>query len=187
MTCGEWRELVSDHLDGQLHGASRSEFLQHLDECPDCLRVLHGVRAVKVGLGALPRYQLPDAFGFRVRRMLAEEAERETSWIHRMREWLWPSPQTAWAAASGTVAAVVSFALLWAVWAPGPFSVGTNVADLAGTEQRIVRTETRTVRYVLEQLPTRGDLIETTATADSTRYNSVYSMPVGVRSVSADF
>jgi len=187
VTCGECRELISDHLDGQLQGASRSEFIKHLDECPDCLRALSRMRAVKTSLGALPRYQLPDAFGFRVRRMLIEESEREASWVSRVREWLWPSPQTAWAAASGTVAAVASFALLWAIWAPVPFSNGSNIAEVANTEKQIVHTDARAVRYVLEQLPNRGDLIETTAIADSTRYNRVYTMPVGVRSVSADF
>lgn len=148
---------------------------------------MHRIRFVKKRLSALPRLQLPDAFSFRIRRMLVAEGEREASWGHRVREWLSPSPQTAWAAVSGTVAAVASFALLWAIWAPGSFGTRTNIAETTDANQHIVQSHTRAVRYVLEQLPNRGDLIETTVDADTTHYTIKFATPAGVRSVSADF
>ena len=36
MTCREMVEFLADYLDGALPGASRREFDEHLDECPDC-------------------------------------------------------------------------------------------------------------------------------------------------------
>lgn len=186
MNCGDCRELISDFLDGQLHGSVKREFEEHSRTCEDCASALRGVRAVRTRLAELPRHQLPDAFGFRIKRMLAEEAEREQSWLRRVREWLSPKPETAWAAASGTVAALASVALVWMIWMPGSNQQSPSAVtkSIAGATER---PESRSVRYVLEQLPSRGDLIESIAIADSASRRTISSSSVRAQPVSADF
>jgi hypothetical protein len=185
MTCGECRESISEYLDGELHGSTRRAWETHANSCSECGRSLKNTRAIRSQLAALPRHNLSDAFGFRVRRLLIEEAEREESPLRRIREWLWPKPETAWAAASGTFAAVASVALLWMIWMR-PLSPSVDSGTIP-TADASVYMEPQAVRYVLEQLPSRGERIENIAIADSTRRARISVPPIMVRSVSADF
>lgn len=180
MICGDCSELISEYLDGELRGAARTEFEGHLATCTDCARALRGVRAVRTRLGSLPRHELPDSFGFRIRRMLVEESEREQSWLVRVREAVMPAPQTAWAAATGVVAALASFTLLWSVWSP------TGSAIHPATIAERAPDNAQAVRYVLDRLPS-GDLIESTASADTVRRTVRTASAVSARTVSADF
>ncbi len=182
MTCSECKDLVSEYLEGSLHGASKSEFQSHTKSCPQCARTLQQVRVLKQRLAGLPKRHVSDALGFRVRRMLVEEFDREVSWAGRLQSILRPTPQTAWAAASGTLAAVASVAILWAVWVPSQPSVMPPV-----TASSEVSAEARAVRYVLERFPSGGNLIESIATADTTRRMTKQRSLPGVRTVSADF
>ena len=45
---------MSELLDGELAPAGRSRIERHLGECPECERLLAGLRSVVQGLGRLP-------------------------------------------------------------------------------------------------------------------------------------
>jgi anti-sigma factor RsiW len=45
---------MSDYLDGELSGAGRARMERHARDCPECERLLAGLRAVVAGLGRLP-------------------------------------------------------------------------------------------------------------------------------------
>jgi anti-sigma factor RsiW len=45
---------MSEYLDGGLAAGRRSRMERHLGECPECERLLAGLRAVVHGLGHLP-------------------------------------------------------------------------------------------------------------------------------------
>jgi hypothetical protein len=187
MTCSECNDLISEYLDGEVRGTLRADFLGHVESCSECGSALHGVRAVRMQLADLPRHQLPDAFGFRLRRMLIEESERSSAWQRKLREWFMPSPQTAWAAMSGMVAAAASFALLWMIWMPGTVRVGEELPIKVARVVDEPYNHAQAVRYVLDRLPSKGATIESTAKADTSYHVATYSTPVRVRSVSADF
>ena len=184
MTCNECTDRFSDYLDGQMQSSLRRQFEAHLQPCPACASQLRGLRELRNRLGRLPNKRLPDAFSFTVRRMLLEEAQREESLAYRFRKAVSPRPQIAWAATIGTLAAAMSFALFWAAWAPSP------VVPAAGTPSIAAGTQTdnrRAVRYVLENIPLEGDLIE--ATAEDTVHRSLPKSirQVGAHTVSANF
>ncbi len=45
---------MSDYLDGELAPGGRGRLERHLSDCPECDRLLAGLRAVVSGLGHLP-------------------------------------------------------------------------------------------------------------------------------------
>ena len=45
---------MSGYLDGELAAAARSRMERHARDCPECARLLAGLRAVVKGLGRLP-------------------------------------------------------------------------------------------------------------------------------------
>jgi anti-sigma factor RsiW len=45
---------MSGYLDGELAAAARSRMERHARDCPECDRLLAGLRAVVAGLGRLP-------------------------------------------------------------------------------------------------------------------------------------
>ena len=45
---------MSDYLDGDLAPTGRSRMERHTRDCPECERLLAGLRAVIAGLGRLP-------------------------------------------------------------------------------------------------------------------------------------
>jgi anti-sigma factor RsiW len=45
---------MSDYLDGELTATARSRMERHAHDCPECDRLLAGLRAVVAGLGRLP-------------------------------------------------------------------------------------------------------------------------------------
>jgi anti-sigma factor RsiW len=47
-------EHMSDYLDGELAPGGRSRMERHARDCPECERLLAGLRAVVRGLGRLP-------------------------------------------------------------------------------------------------------------------------------------
>jgi len=107
MNCHECKDRLSDYIDGALATGPRRELEQHARECADCGRDLREMRQLVGGLSRLETQRLPDAFTFEMRRALADEAEREKGWLHRFRQVMRPHPQTVWAAAVGTAAALV--------------------------------------------------------------------------------
>jgi anti-sigma factor RsiW len=44
---------MSDYLDDDLPAEDRRRMRRHVEECPECSRALHGLRAVVRGLGGL--------------------------------------------------------------------------------------------------------------------------------------
>jgi anti-sigma factor RsiW len=51
---------MSDYLDGELAPTGRSRMERHTRDCPECRRLLAGLRALIQGLGRLPA---PDGGG----------------------------------------------------------------------------------------------------------------------------
>lgn len=47
-------DRMSDYLDGELAPGGRSRMERHARDCPECDRLLAGLRAVVQGLGRLP-------------------------------------------------------------------------------------------------------------------------------------
>lgn len=182
MTCGDAQDLFTEYLDGQVRGSVRTVLDAHLTLCEECAVRLRGVRAVRNRLAHLERRRPPDTFGFAVRRMLLQEVRRKQMWIARIRGILWPTPQTAWAAAVGSVVAVASFAVLWFAWTP---SIGIGGLH-AGTSGKESAKQGQSVRYVLEHLPVEGNLIESTA-KDTVSRTPAPAAPTGAQPVSASF
>jgi anti-sigma factor RsiW len=47
-------DRMSEYLDGELAPGGRSRMERHAHDCPECERLLAGLRAVVQGLGRLP-------------------------------------------------------------------------------------------------------------------------------------
>ena len=45
---------MSEYLDGELAPPGRARLERHMHDCPECARLLTGLRAVVQGLGRLP-------------------------------------------------------------------------------------------------------------------------------------
>lgn len=54
MTCDEFVELVTAHLEGALDPVSEQRFVDHLAACDGCDRYLDQIRATITELGSLP-------------------------------------------------------------------------------------------------------------------------------------
>lgn len=165
MTCIECRDQLSAYVEGEKTGEARARLDAHLDSCPECAERLEGMKKVMGALGTMRRERVSDSFTFEMRRRLAREFDREQSWVGRLAESIKPTSQTAVAAAVGTLTTV---ALLF-MFGTGGFN-GDSTAPVAPTaDAGEVSSEagTRDVRYVLEQVPLDGELIEVSATVDS--------------------
>jgi hypothetical protein len=211
MTCSECKELFSEYLDGQLHGSSRKEFESHADSCVSCAPKLRQARHLRMRLGRLTNKRLPDEFSFKMRRALAEAAEREHSPARRLGAAVRPRPETAWAAAVGTMAAAISIAVFWVAWTPLPAAQSpmamyspavaeaqTPLASFEASDPPLVgdgpASHRRAVRYVLDNIPLGGVPIESTARdtmsvarSQSGAARSSAIKQVAARSVSASF
>lgn len=183
MTCGESQERFLDYLDGHLSGSGRGELESHVATCDACASQLRQVRAMRARLGRLERRRLPDTFSFSMRRALLAEAERERGWFSRLRESTWLSPQTAWAAAIGSAVAVASFAALWFTFAPVS-PTANNAMQTAAVDSA---KHAQSVRYVLDHLPEKGELIESTANDSLATTTDEPAAPAGAEPVSASF
>ncbi len=63
MNCREFVEFLSDYLEGELPGTTKSRFESHIQDCEDCERYLQGfVGTVGLARGALsePDAPVPD-------------------------------------------------------------------------------------------------------------------------------
>jgi len=54
ISCREFVELVTEHLEGALSEERRAELHAHMDECGGCSRYLEQMRATIAALAALP-------------------------------------------------------------------------------------------------------------------------------------
>jgi hypothetical protein len=59
--CGEYNEILSAYLDGELSPAERVDLLQHMATCPQCRAALEEYRAVGTRIRALPPVQVPES------------------------------------------------------------------------------------------------------------------------------
>lgn len=59
--CGEYNEILSAYLDGELTPAERVVLLQHLASCPACRAALDEYRAIGSRIRALPPVQAPES------------------------------------------------------------------------------------------------------------------------------
>jgi predicted anti-sigma-YlaC factor YlaD len=53
MTCRELVAVVSDYLEGRLHGDDKRRLEEHLDECPYCMEYVDQMRRTIAALGEL--------------------------------------------------------------------------------------------------------------------------------------
>ncbi|MBV8431212.1 MAG: zf-HC2 domain-containing protein [Solirubrobacterales bacterium] len=69
---------MSAYLDGDLAARSRERLERHLGECPECSRVIAGLRRLVAGLNQLPAPDGPGAsqIALGVRKQLGEPTER---------------------------------------------------------------------------------------------------------------
>jgi anti-sigma factor RsiW len=61
LTCRDLVELVTDYLEGPLHGAKRRRFERHLHTCAGCRAYLAQMRALVRAAGRLSREDLHPA------------------------------------------------------------------------------------------------------------------------------
>jgi hypothetical protein len=59
--CGEYNEILSAYLDGELSPSERVDLLQHMASCPECRAALDEYRAIGSRLRALPPVQVPES------------------------------------------------------------------------------------------------------------------------------
>ena len=167
MTCSECRTNLSGYIEGQHTGEMRRSMEEHNNGCHECAARLDGMRNVITGLGNMRRERVSDSFTFDMRRRLVLEAQREQSWLGRLRESVKPTSQTLLAAAAGTLTTV---ALLF-MFGTGGYGGGSGTLRTAGAtaEPTIGAADgpSRDVRYVLEHVPLDGELIEVSAKRDS--------------------
>lgn len=58
--CGDYNQLLSAYLDGEITSAERSDLLQHLASCPACRATLEEYRSIGTRLRGLAPVQVPD-------------------------------------------------------------------------------------------------------------------------------
>lgn len=59
--CGDYNQILSAYLDGEVTPAERTELLQHLASCPDCRARLEEYRAIGTRLRGLPPVVVPES------------------------------------------------------------------------------------------------------------------------------
>jgi len=98
MKCKDVRNLISDYVDGSLHGAAEAELESHIDECPACRSELHEMAELMASLASMGGEKSPvDLWGgVRAKITSAEPARR--SW------WVWVTRPLVAVPAAGLVA-----------------------------------------------------------------------------------
>ena len=59
--CGDYNQILSAYLDGEITPAERTELLQHLATCPECRARLEEYRAIGTRIRGLPPVVVPDS------------------------------------------------------------------------------------------------------------------------------
>ena len=79
LSCAEVRREISNYLDDDISPSMRRLLETHLEQCRKCAVLLDSTHNVLVLLADEQRFELPAAFGLRVRQMLAKEFEKQNA------------------------------------------------------------------------------------------------------------
>lgn len=75
--CERFKEKIFSLIDGELEGAAKNEVRRHLEKCPECARLYHGLYSLKHRLHEMKTVNAPDSFQVilreRIRRELANK------------------------------------------------------------------------------------------------------------------
>ena len=90
MSCENFEERISSHLDGMLEAGDREDVLTHLEVCRTCGARLKSMGELRASLRRLEEPRLPRALAFRLRVLASHERARRiarASWSSRITRW----------------------------------------------------------------------------------------------------
>src|SRR5215469_16326891 len=90
MSCENFEERISSHLDGLLEAGEREGVLGHLEICHDCGARLKSLRELRARLRRLEEPRIPRALAVRLRVLASHEHARRVSratWSARIASW----------------------------------------------------------------------------------------------------
>jgi hypothetical protein len=154
MSCGEIRELLSAHLDGELEEADRRRVEGHLSGCKTCAGELEGLRRAAGLLRALPRETAPAALAVLIHDSLPpDDAPEPVGRISlptpgpmpalRLRNRILTFPRAAAAVAAGLL---VGMALSVAFLTPDRHRAARTPEELAGKDGNMTVAKTNRPR-----------------------------------------
>jgi hypothetical protein len=95
--CYKLMKKYTHFLDGDLQGAEKEKFEQHLGSCPECGRRLGQTREIVKNLSALSKYKTSPTFEIVLRSKLRSELNKRSTYSHFFLPEKW-SQVTAYAA-----------------------------------------------------------------------------------------
>lgn len=79
MTCHSVRELMQPYHDGEVDPGQKSDVEYHLQSCPECAEMVHGLSELRTTVRAgAPYYAAPEELEGRVRKAVRRSAASET-------------------------------------------------------------------------------------------------------------
>ena len=76
MNCGDFKELFSPYLDGQVSGVEMHALSRHLEECPRCTREYAALQRTQQLLAGLGPKKAPTDLALKLRVMASQQAAR---------------------------------------------------------------------------------------------------------------
>jgi anti-sigma factor RsiW len=87
-TCSQFKKLLRDFIDDELHDARRGDFLSHAAACPSCRTDLRELHVIRNALANLPHLSVKPEFDFRLKASIRLESARLGSPLYRLRLFL---------------------------------------------------------------------------------------------------
>jgi hypothetical protein len=154
MTCAEFEIIVSDYVDGTLHGEARVAFEQHRSGCAACRELAQDAAAVVAFMDRTatvePPPELVTRILFEIPRGKPAEQQRKRSGFKRfLQRWLQPVLQPRFA--MGMAMTILSFSMLGRFTGISPRQLKPSDLDpvkvWASIDDRVHRTWDRAVKY----------------------------------------
>lgn len=76
ISCYQFKELISEYLDGELSYSKRRLFEEHLESCTGCRTLYSSVKLTVHSLHELPRVHVSENFYLNLRNRIVEEKDR---------------------------------------------------------------------------------------------------------------
>ena len=76
ISCYQFKELISEYLDGEISYSTRKLFEEHLESCANCRRLFNSVKTSIQSLHRLPRVHVSENFYLNLRNRIVEERDR---------------------------------------------------------------------------------------------------------------
>lgn len=84
MKCQKTEKYLIEYLEGSLSHDLRKEITAHLQECPECVRLVTRSRQLWTGLDRVETWETPANFYVRVRQKLGRQNRASAPWVHRV-------------------------------------------------------------------------------------------------------